>query len=49
LTRKSCLTPVSGRYVKSFGKAYTLSGESLSAAVIKHLREGHKPREKLAA
>ncbi|TBR38247.1 heme utilization protein HutZ [Marinomonas agarivorans] len=31
------LTPVSGRYVKGFGKAYDLTGESLSIQTITHL------------
>jgi putative heme iron utilization protein len=44
--RLFCLTPVTGRYVKGFGKAYTLTGDSLAGAVIDHLREGHRPREK---
>lgn len=43
------LTPVKGRYVKGFGKAYTLQGGSLGAAHIDHLREGHRPREEQAA
>ncbi len=34
------LTPTSGRYVKGFGRAYAITGNS----TISHLREGHKPR-----
>lgn len=34
------LTPTSGRYVKGFGRAYSLTGSS----TISHLRDGHKPR-----
>lgn len=43
------LTPVAGRYVKGFGKAYTLSGGSLFAQTIDHLRVGHRQREDQAA
>ncbi len=43
------LAPQQGRYVKGFGKAYTLSGQSLAGEVIDHLRDGHKPREDKAA
>lgn len=38
------LVPLGGRYVKGFGKAYTLSGESLAGEAIGHLRDGHKRR-----
>jgi hypothetical protein len=38
------LIPGGGRYVKGFGKAYTLAGESLAGEVVDHLREGHKSR-----
>ncbi|MEM9758768.1 MAG: pyridoxamine 5'-phosphate oxidase family protein [Pseudomonadota bacterium] len=39
------LRPQAGRYVKGFGKAYTLEGGTLATATINHLREGHRPRE----
>lgn len=42
------LVPQGGRYVKGFGKAYTLAGETLSGHGVEHLRDGHKPRELLA-
>ncbi|XOV82865.1 MAG: HugZ family protein [bacterium] len=38
------LTPTAGRYVKGFGKAYTLAGAGLADAVVEHLRDGHKSR-----
>jgi putative heme iron utilization protein len=38
------LVPQSGRYVKGFGKAYTLVGNSLSGTAVDHLRDGHKRR-----
>ncbi|EAQ98886.1 pyridoxamine 5'-phosphate oxidase family protein [Congregibacter litoralis] len=38
------LAPVQGRYVKGFGRAYTLSGGTLGGENIEHLREGHRPR-----
>ena len=43
------LRPVKGRYVKGFGKAYSLAGGSLGMESIDHLREGHKPRQDQAA
>jgi hypothetical protein len=39
------LAPVLGRYVKGFGRAYTLAGGSLTGENIEHLRGGHRPRE----
>lgn len=38
------LVPLGGRYVKGFGKAYNLAGESLAGEVLTHMRDGHKPR-----
>lgn len=38
------LHPQSGRFVKGFGKAYTLEGGTLATATINHLREGHRKR-----
>lgn len=43
------LRPEQGRYVKGFGKAYTLEGGTLASAAINHLREGHKPRAEATA
>ncbi|MDP5052999.1 MAG: pyridoxamine 5'-phosphate oxidase family protein [Congregibacter sp.] len=43
------LTPTRGRYVKGFGKAYELRGESLLEVSIDHLRIGHTPRADAAA
>ena len=37
------LQPKSGRYVKGFGRAYSLSG-GLTTVDISHLRDGHKKR-----
>jgi putative heme iron utilization protein len=38
------LVPQGGRYVKGFGKAYDLRGDSLAGVEINHLREGHRAR-----
>ncbi len=38
------LVPTRGRFVKDFGKAYTLAGESLAGEVVDHLRDGHQAR-----
>jgi hypothetical protein len=38
------LTPLGGRYVKDFGKAFTIAGNTLTGESIEHLRDGHKPR-----
>ncbi|MEX2961466.1 HugZ family protein [Microbulbifer sp. TYP-18] len=38
------LTPARGRYVKGFGRAYELAGETLTGEAIDQLRDGHKPR-----
>ncbi len=38
------LTPVGGRFVRDFGKAYAIEGHSLTGENINHLRDGHKPR-----
>lgn len=38
------LAPLGGRYVKGFGKAYNLAGESLAGEVVTHMRDGHSPR-----
>lgn len=47
--RLFCLTPLQGRYVKGFGKAYTLTGGTLAGAEIDHLRVGHRARDDQAA
>lgn len=39
------LNPSGGRYVKDFGRAYTLEGNSLAGEAIVHLRGAHKTRE----
>lgn len=38
------LSPMDGRYVKGFGRAYTLAGGPLTGDVVEHMRDGHKPR-----
>lgn len=42
------LQPVSGRYVKGFGRAYDFKGESLNGDSISHLRDGHVERSTAA-
>ena len=39
------LNPTGGRYVKGFGRAYTLAGGSLAGDEVEHMRDGHKKRE----
>ncbi|EAR09021.1 HugZ family protein [Reinekea blandensis] len=34
-----------GRYVKGFGKAYTLAAGSLTGESLQHLRDGHKRKD----
>lgn len=38
------LTPIGGRYVKDFGRAYAIAGNTLIGESIDHLKDGHKPR-----
>lgn len=38
------LTPKGGRFVKGFGRAYTLAGDSLAGEVVNHMTDGHKKR-----
>ncbi len=38
------LKPIHGRFVRDFGRAYALTGGTLSGESIDHLRDGHKPR-----
>lgn len=40
------LRPRGGRYVKGFGKAYTIEGGTLAGEGLSHLRDGHKKRGK---
>ena len=43
------LSPRSGRYVKGFGKAYTLAGGRLAQTAVDPFRDGHRPRREQAA
>ncbi|GAA3921108.1 HugZ family protein [Litoribacillus peritrichatus] len=38
------LTPLGGRYVKDFGRAFSIAGNTLTGESIDRLRDGHKPR-----
>lgn len=38
------LKPMRGRYVKGFGRAYDLAGETLAGESVVHLRDGHQQR-----
>ena len=38
------LRPVSGRYVKGFGAAYSLAGGELGKEALQHLTDGHRGR-----
>ncbi len=38
------LQPTGGRYVKGFGKAYNLAGNSLAGEILTHMQDGHKSR-----
>ncbi|MDP3516998.1 MAG: pyridoxamine 5'-phosphate oxidase family protein [Pseudohongiella sp.] len=38
------LKPERGRYVKGFGRAYDLEGETLAGESLVHLRDGHQQR-----
>ena len=38
------LQPMSGRYVKGFGRAFQIDGGSLTGEGLSHLRDGHKKR-----
>lgn len=42
------LRPLRGRYVKGFGKAYDLEGETLAGEAVHHLRDGHQERTSAA-
>lgn len=39
------LEPRGGRYVKGFGRAYTINGNTLSGETLSHLRDGHRKRD----
>jgi putative heme iron utilization protein len=43
------LTPLGGRYVKGFGRAYDLAGNTLAGEVVNPKTDGHRRREPLAA
>jgi putative heme iron utilization protein len=36
------LVPQGGRYVKGFGRAFSLAGKTLAGETVDHLREGHR-------
>lgn len=38
------LVPAGGRYVKGFGRAFTLAGNTLAGEVLTHMTAGHKRR-----
>jgi putative heme iron utilization protein len=38
------LTPITGRYVKGFGKAYTIEGKKLGGTNLSHLTVGHQKK-----
>lgn len=38
------LTPTGGRYIKSFGKAYSLTGNGLTGNEVQHMTGGHTKR-----
>lgn len=39
------LVPQGGRYVKGFGRAYALAGNSLAGELLNHMTDGHKKRD----
>ena len=39
------LKPQGGRFVKGFGRAYTLAGDTLAGEVVNHMTDGHKKRD----
>ncbi|MBD1391328.1 pyridoxamine 5'-phosphate oxidase family protein [Neiella sp. HB171785] len=43
------LEPISGRFVKGFGRAFSFSGKGLLGEQIEHMRDGHKKREQAEA
>ncbi len=38
------LTPKGGRYVKGFGKAFSIEGDGLTGQFLTHLTEGHRKK-----
>lgn len=42
------LIPTHGRYVKGFGRAFHLAGDTLAGEVVTHMTDGHKPRAEAA-
>ncbi|MFT5722270.1 MAG: putative heme iron utilization protein [Motiliproteus sp.] len=38
------LQPTGGRFVKGFGRAYSLAGETLAGEILNHMTDGHKQR-----
>lgn len=42
------LHPIKGRFVKGFGRAYSLAGDTLAAKAVDHLTEGHRTRASAA-
>ncbi|MBB1486456.1 HugZ family pyridoxamine 5'-phosphate oxidase [Oceanospirillum sediminis] len=43
------LSPEGGRFVKGFGRAFTLAGNSLAGEEVSHMRDGHKKRDDIKA
>lgn len=43
------LAPKGGRFVKGFGRAFTLAGDSLAGEMVSHMRDGHKKRDDVQA
>lgn len=39
------LKPSGGRFVKGFGRAYTLAGGTLAGEIVSHMSDGHKKRD----
>lgn len=39
------LKPTGGRFVKGFGRAYTLAGGTLAGELLSHMTDGHRKRE----
>lgn len=39
------LLPQGGRYVKGFGRAYSIAGQTLGGESLDHMRDGHRQRD----
>lgn len=39
------LNPTGGRFVKGFGRAYTLASGTLASEILSHMSDGHKKRD----